>query len=542
SPQILEELSSIQTMSLILSSIIFAIVVYLLLNLKPLLKRSSLSLPPGPKPWPILGNLPHLGPIPHHSLAALAQKYGPLMHLKLGSVHVMVVSSASVASQFLKVHDANFSSRPPSSGGKHIAYNHQDMVFAPYGPRWRMLRKICNVHLFSTKALDDFCHVRQEEISILTRTLAGAANSKVKLGQLLNICTTNALARVTIGRRVFGDGSSGVDPKADEFKEMVGELMVLAGVFNVGDFIPPLDWLDLQGVVSKMKKLHKRFDAFLNEIIDEHRMNGGDRGDHTDFLSKLLALKDNVDGEGGGLRTDTSSSTVEWAIAELISHPKVLAQVQQELDSLIGPDRLAMESDLTQLQYFQAVMKEVFRLHPSTPLSLPRMASESCEINAGEWEIIVNGIQENQPSTYSTESGRAEVQSSSATGQLKELIKNDAEASSIIDQTVSEAIFPITMNASLAKEAWERDSRRTKQHITAPSTGNEKQNKLDHHVITPYNMGGSSGDFSPMTHHLKSSNHVVDKIIYTEDEVENFLLDLFKGTSKSLQNFRKGKR
>lgn len=79
--------------------------------------------------------------------------------------------------------------------------------------------------------------------------------------------------------------------------------------------------------------------------------------------------------------TDTSSSTVEWAIAELIRHPKILARVQQELDQVVGRDRLVTELDLAQLTYLQAVVKETFRLHPSTPLSLPRMAAESCEIN-----------------------------------------------------------------------------------------------------------------------------------------------------------------
>lgn len=123
--------------------------------------KQSLPLPPGPKPWPIIGNLPHLGSFPHHSIADLARKYGPLMYLRLGFVNVVVAASASTAAQFLKVHDANFSSRPPNSGAKYIAYNYQDLVFAPYGPRWRMLRKISSVHLFSGKALDDFRHVRQ---------------------------------------------------------------------------------------------------------------------------------------------------------------------------------------------------------------------------------------------------------------------------------------------------------------------------------------------------------------------------------------------
>ncbi|KAF7838523.1 flavonoid 3'-monooxygenase [Senna tora] len=369
------------------------VVAALLYRLLKLFARPALPLPPGPRPWPIVGNMPHLGAVPHHAIADLARKYGPLMHLRLGFVDVVVAASASVAEQFLKVHDANFSSRPPNAGAKYIAYNYQDMVFAPYGPRWRMLRKISAVHLFSAKALDDFKQLRQEEVRRLTRTLASSTSRAVSLDQLLNVCTTNALARVMIGRRVFNDGAAGCDPRADEFKSMVVEVMVLAGVFNIGDFIPALEWLDLQGVQGKMKKLHKRFDEFLTNIIEEHKHEK--KEEHKDLLSTLLTLKEVQDDEGTRLTdveikalllnfftagTDTSSSTTEWAIAELIRHPRILAQVQQELDSVVGRDRFVNESDLPNLPYFQAFIKETFRLHPSTPLSLPRIADESCEI------------------------------------------------------------------------------------------------------------------------------------------------------------------
>ncbi|XVF49972.1 hypothetical protein PTKIN_Ptkin04bG0059100 [Pterospermum kingtungense] len=355
--------------------------------------RKRHRLPPGPKPWPIIGNLPHMGPMPHHNLADLAKVYGPLMHLRLGFVDVIVAASASVATQFLKVNDSNFSSRPPNAGAKYVAYNYQDLVFAPYGPRWRMLRKISSVHLFSGKALDDFRPIREEEIRVLVRALA-SAKTKVNLGQLLNVCTVNALARVMLGQRVFGDGSGGADPQADEFKSMVVELMQLAGVFNIGDFIPALEWLDLQGVQGKMKKLHKRFDRFLGGILEEHKLKASS-GKHKDLLTTLISLED-ADGEGGKLTdteikalllnmftagTDTSASTVEWAMAELIRHPKIMAQVRKELDSVVGRDRLVSDLDLPHLTYFQAVIKETFRLHPSTPLSLPRMAAESCDIN-----------------------------------------------------------------------------------------------------------------------------------------------------------------
>jgi len=79
--------------------------------------------------------------------------------------------------------------------------------------------------------------------------------------------------------------------------------------------------------------------------------------------------------------TDTTSSTVEWALAELIRHKDVLAQAQRELDDVVGKDRLVTESDLPRLTFLAAIIKETFRLHPSTPLSLPRVAAEDCEVD-----------------------------------------------------------------------------------------------------------------------------------------------------------------
>ncbi|XP_058765357.1 flavonoid 3'-monooxygenase-like [Vicia villosa] len=379
-----------------LSTFILSILIYRFLK-STTTSSSSLPLPPGPKPWPIIGNMPHLGSAPHQSLAALAQTYGPLMHLKLGFVDAVVVASATVAEQFLKVHDANFSSRPPNAAAKNMVYNYQDLVFAPYGPRWRLLRKISSVHLFSNKVMAEFQHIREEEAARLTSKLASnnSDTKAVKLGQLLSVCTTNALARAMLGRKVFKDDNRDNDPKADDFKNMILESMVLGGVFNISDFIPSLEWLDLQGVQAKMKILHKKFDAFLTNIIEEHETSNSKSEKHKDLLTTLLALRDEGDDDGNKLTnieikalllnmfvagTDTSSSTTEWAIAELIKNPKILAQVQQELDNVVGRDRSVKEEDLPNLPYLHAVIKETFRLHPSTPLSLPRIASESCEI------------------------------------------------------------------------------------------------------------------------------------------------------------------
>lgn len=220
---------------------------FLLAAIKTLSRRHRLPLPPGPKGWPLLGFLPKLGPNPHQIFHRLSQTYGPLLHLRLGVVDVVVPCSAAVAEKLLR-NDMKFINRPKNSGAEHIAYNYQDIGFLPYGPGWRMQRKLCALHLFSAKALDDFQDGRRAEFTRLVRRLAAQSDMGKKEEAVVDIsrevaaCVGNSLSLLLLGRRVFGD-----DPEVEsELRSMVMELMALTGSFCIADFLPGLGWLDPQ--------------------------------------------------------------------------------------------------------------------------------------------------------------------------------------------------------------------------------------------------------------------------------------------------------
>ena len=78
--------------------------------------------------------------------------------------------------------------------------------------------------------------------------------------------------------------------------------------------------------------------------------------------------------------SDTSSSAIEWAMAEAIHNPRIMKKAQAELEEVIGKDRRVEESDIDRLPYLHAVVKEVFRLHPAAPLLIPHRAESSCEV------------------------------------------------------------------------------------------------------------------------------------------------------------------
>ncbi|CAJ2639452.1 unnamed protein product [Trifolium pratense] len=359
-----------------------------------LFKKNLKKLPPGPKGYPIVGALPLMGTMPHLTLFKMSQKYGPIMYLKMGSNNMVVASTPSSAKAFLKTLDKNFSNRPTNAGATHLAYDSQDMVFANYGSRWKLLRKLSNLHMLGGKAHEDWSKIREDEMGHMIRTMYDCSkkDESIVVAEMLTYAMTNMIGQVILSRRVFETKGC----ESNEFKDMVVELMTTAGYFNIGDFIPILAWLDLQGIERGMKSLHKKFDVLLTKMIEEHVASSHKNPRvKRDFLDILIAhSKEDSDGEKLTITnikalllnlftagTDTSSSIIEWSLAEMLKNPKIMKRAQEEMDQVIGKDRRLQESDIQKLPYLQAICKETFRKHPSTPLNLPRVSLQPCEVN-----------------------------------------------------------------------------------------------------------------------------------------------------------------
>ncbi|XP_050381464.1 trimethyltridecatetraene synthase-like [Argentina anserina] len=366
----------------------------LLLLLSRHLRRRKLKLPPGPKPWPIIGNLNLIGDLPHRSVHALSQKYGPIMQLKFGSFPVVVGSSVEMAKAFLKTHDVNFAGRPKFAAGKHTTYNYSDITWSPYGPYWRQARKMCIMELFSNKRLESYEYIRREEMSALLRGLYKSSNTNILLKDHLSTVSLNVISRMVLGKK-YTDESKEAIVSPDEFKKMLDELFLLSGVLNIGDSIPWLDFLDLQGYIKRMKALSKKLDKFLEHVLDEHIEKKKAKGFvATDMVDVLLQLADDpnleVKLERHGVKaftqdliaggTESSAVTVEWAMSELLRKPEIFKKATEELDRVIGRERWVEEKDIVNLPFIDAIAKETMRLHPVAPLLVPRLAREDCQV------------------------------------------------------------------------------------------------------------------------------------------------------------------
>lgn len=178
---------------------------------------------------------------------------------------------------------------------------------------------------------------------------------------------------------------------------MLDELFLLNGVFNIGDSIPWIDFLDLQGYVKRMKRVSKKFDKFLEHVIDEHneRRKNNENYVAKDMVDVLLQIADDptleVKLERHGVKgftqdllaggTESSAVTVEWAISQLLKKPELFEKATEELDRVIGRNRWVEEKDLPNLPYIQAIVKETMRLHPVAPMLVPRESLEDCKVD-----------------------------------------------------------------------------------------------------------------------------------------------------------------
>ncbi|KAJ8774005.1 hypothetical protein K2173_009436 [Erythroxylum novogranatense] len=368
-----------------------------LILLSGYIRRRKLNLPPGPKPFPIIGNLNLIGSLPHRSLHSLSQKYGPLMHLKFGSFPVIVGSSVEMAKTILKTHDVTFVGRPKTAAGKYTTYNYADITWSPYGPYWRQARKMCLMELFSVKRLESFEYIRKEELKSLLKNLFKSGGETVNLKDHLSDVSLNVICRMVLGKKytVKREGVKEI-VTPEEFKEMLDELFLLNGVLDIGDSIPWLAFLDLQGYIKRMKVLSKKFDRFLEHVLDEHdeRRKGVKDYVAKDMVDVLLQLADDpnleVKLERHGVKgftqdliaggTESSAVTVEWAISELLKKPEIFEKATEELDRVIGRERWVEEKDIVNLPFIDAIGKETMRLHPVAPMLVPRMSREDIQI------------------------------------------------------------------------------------------------------------------------------------------------------------------
>ncbi|XWS27751.1 hypothetical protein CRYUN_Cryun25bG0007600 [Craigia yunnanensis] len=300
------------------------------------------KLPPGPWKLPVIGNMHQLiSRLPHHKLRDLAKKYGPLMLLQLGEVPTIVVSSAEIAKE---------------------------------------MRKICTIELLSANRVQSFQSIREEEVSDLIKSISLNEGSPINLSEKIFSLAYGITAKAALGKN--GKGSFGQEKQRARRIYKVLKL--------------------ISGMRIKLEKIHQASDRILENIVNEHKdrrnrmMEAGNHeqleGNLVDVLLKLQQQGDlefpltndhikAVIQDMFGAGSESSATTVEWAMSEILKNPELMKKAQNDVRQVF--DGRVNEA-----------IKETLRLHPSAPLLIPRECSENCVINGykipAQTKVIVN--------------------------------------------------------------------------------------------------------------------------------------------------------
>ncbi|AEE80142.1 cytochrome P450 monooxygenase-like protein [Arabidopsis thaliana] len=354
--------------------------------------------PPGPSKLSLLRNILQTVEKPHRSLADLSRIYGSVMSFKLGCLTTVVISSPETAKEVLKTHDHVLSYRVSSDPVRAAGHHELSLLWIPPLARWRFLRKITRNQLFSTQRLEATSAIRTRKV----QELMNFVNKCCERREAVNISRASFITSLNIiSNALFSTNLANFDDSKTfhDFQNVVIRMMEISGKPNLADFFPFLGFLDLQGARKEARLLmHKLFRVFQGFIDTKRSSTSRNNNDMLDSLldiahKKESELDDNnikhllLDLFLAGV--DTSSSAVEWAMAELLRNPKMIVKVQEEIRQVIGLKGTVQDLDIVKLPYLQAVVKESLRLHPPAPFLVPRK-SESDDVQIFEFLIPKN--------------------------------------------------------------------------------------------------------------------------------------------------------
>ncbi|XP_078170439.1 cytochrome P450 81Q32-like [Carex rostrata] len=368
--------------------------------------KSKKKLLPGPRAIPILGHL-HLlkttEPL-HQTLHKISNQFGPAVFLHFGSRPVLVISSNTLAEQCFTTHDLAFANRVHLPTVKMAPGL---IVWVNYGTYWRTVRQAAAIELLSSQQLNASSHIRAKEFTGMARQLftsyyesqeksEAKSNSFIKLDfkKMLFESMMNLMLMTIAGKRAYGENNEDSDDMK-KFSEALIGWFEISGASNAEDFLPLLRILDLKGTMKRMKNVTKVNQESVERLIDEHRLAG--IGKRKTMINSLLELqkKDSEKYKDEAIRdiviammlggTETTSTTIEWGMAELLNSPQLLEKATAEIGTHVGNKRLIQESDMNNLPFLNCIISEIFRLHPALPLLVSHESRE--DIKLGNYDI-----------------------------------------------------------------------------------------------------------------------------------------------------------
>ncbi|XP_077699703.1 cytochrome P450 1B1 [Canis aureus] len=363
-------------------------------------RRQPGSAPPGPFAWPLIGNAAAMGPAPHLSFARLARRYGDVFQIRLGSCPVVVLNGERAIRQALVQQGAAFADRPRFASFRVVSGG-RSLAFGQYSPRWKVQRRAAHstMRAFSTRqprsrrVLEGHVLAETRElVALLARGSAGGAFLDPR--PLTVVAVANVMSAVCFGCRYSHDDA--------EFRELLSHNEEFGRTVGAGSLVDVLPWLQrfpnpVRTAFREFEQLNRNFSNFVLRKFLRHRESlqpGAAPRDMMDaFILSAGTEAAEGSGDGGarldmeyvpatvtdifGASQDTLSIALQWLLILFTRYPQVQARVQEELDQVVGRNRLPCLDDQPNLPYTMAFLYEGMRFSSFVPVTIPHATTTS---------------------------------------------------------------------------------------------------------------------------------------------------------------------
>ncbi|XP_056652201.1 cytochrome P450 2F2-like [Monodelphis domestica] len=362
-----------------------AVAAYLLLNWW---RHRFSGLPPGPAPWPFLGNILGVDVVDLlKSLKELSLKYGPVYTFHLGSRPCVVIAGYQALKESLIDRAEEFGGR-----GEFPAvqmWSHGDGIVYGKGERWKQLRRFAIATLknfgMGKRSLEE--RIR-EEAQHLCEEFQKTEGAPFDPTFFLSCAGSNIISSL-----VFGDRFAYDDPKFLELMALINSnWRIMSSFWGQLLFIFPKIMGFLPGPHHQIFRNYLKLEAFVNNRVAQNRstLDPAHPRDYIDcFLIKMEQEKNNPQSHFNSQTlsktavnlffagTETVSSTLRYGLLILLKHPDVEAQLHKEIDEVIGPSRPPSMEDRVKMPYMDAVIHEIQRFTDIVPMSVPHTVTRA---------------------------------------------------------------------------------------------------------------------------------------------------------------------
>ncbi|KAJ8725545.1 hypothetical protein PYW08_003728 [Mythimna loreyi] len=363
-----------------------------------LASRQMNKLPPGPWGPPVVGYLPFLG-VRHQTFLELAHHYGALFSARLGNQLTIVISDYKLIREAFRREE--FTGRPSTP----LMHTLDGLgIVNSEGRLWKNQRRFLHDKLrdFGMTYLGNGKKIMEgrikSEVFELIANLRRAEGSPIDANSLLALGVSNVICGITMSVR-FSNG----DPRFERLNNLIEEGMRLFGEVHYGEYVPLYNYLPGKArAQERVAKNREEMFEFYQTLIDEHRetlnadnvrdlidvylieiekaKNEGRAGELFEGRDHELQLKQ-ILGDLFSAGMETIKSSLLWMIVFMLRNPEAKKRVQEELDAIIGRERLPTVEDMPHLPYTEATIMETLRLSNIVPLGTTHSPTKDVNLN-----------------------------------------------------------------------------------------------------------------------------------------------------------------